>query len=204
LLAELRPLVSGPFTRSDGRGEAVPLIDMPQPANLSWITDHLAIGGSFRSEAAEALARELRISAVIDLRIEACDDVALLRRHGIAFLHLPTEDHCAASQPMLREGVAFARRHLDRGKRVLIHCEHGIGRSATLALCVLVARGQAPLEALSLAKRRRSLVSPSPGQYEAWVSWLQGFQRESGASWAIPTFDAFAAIAYSHLQAKAR
>jgi protein-tyrosine phosphatase len=176
---------------------------MPPPINLSWITDHLAVGGSFRADTAETLARELRIEAVVDLRLEACDDIALLRHHGVEFLHLPTEDHCAVAQTMLTEGVAFATRHLAAGERVLIHCEHGIGRSATLALCVLVACGYEPLEALSLAKQRRSLVSPSPAQYEAWAAWLGRLRRESGVAWEIPSFDAFAAIAYSHLRAKA-
>lgn len=171
--------------------------------NLSWITDDLAVGGSFSVRDAERLARELRIKAVVDLRVEACDDAAVLDRHGIAFLHLPTEDHCAVSAPMLRTGVAFANRHLDRAERVLIHCQHGIGRSALLALCVLVSRGHEPLAALGLAKERRSLVSPSPAQYKAWAEWLEGWKTESGAGWTIPDFDAFAAIAYSHLRARA-
>ena len=176
---------------------------MTKPLNLSWITDDLAVGGSFSTSDAERLARELGIKAVVDLRVEACDDAAVLKRHGIAFLHLPTEDHCAVSRPMLDAGVAFAGRHLDRSERVLIHCQHGIGRSALLALCVLVSRGRAPLAALRLAKARRSLVSPSPAQYEAWAAWLEGWKAERGADWKIPDFDAFAAIAYSHLSARA-
>jgi hypothetical protein len=171
--------------------------------DLSWIADDLAVGGSFSGRDAERLARELGIKAVVDLRVEACDDAAVLKRHGIAFLHLPTEDHCAVSAPMLREGVAFANRHLDRAERVLLHCQHGIGRSALLALCVLVSRGHEPLAALRLAKARRSLVSPSPAQYEAWIEWLERWKAESGAGFAIPDFDAFAAIAYSHLRARA-
>jgi protein-tyrosine phosphatase len=168
------------------------------PINLSWITEDLAVGGSFRPESAHVLARELRIKAVIDLRVEACDDAAALNTHGLAFLHLPTEDHCAVALPMLRAGVAFANRHLDAGEKVLIHCEHGIGRSATLALCVLVSRGHEPLKALRLAKSRRALVSPSPAQYEAWREWLQ-----TEATCSAPSFDAFAAVAYSHLRARA-
>ena len=173
------------------------------PLNLSWITDDLAVGGSFSAHDAERLARELRVKAVVDLRVEACDDAAVLDRHGIAFLHLPTEDHCAVAGPMLEAGVAFVNRHLAAGERVLIHCQHGIGRSALLGLCVLVSRGHAPLEALRLAKARRSLVSPSPAQYEAWVEWLEAWKAGSGAAWAIPDFDAFAAVAYSHLRARA-
>jgi protein-tyrosine phosphatase len=176
---------------------------MATPLNLSWITEDLAIGGSFRAADAEVLARELRIRAVVDLRVEACDDAVVLERHGLSFLHLPTENHCAVSPAMLGEGVAFANRHLDRGERVLIHCEHGIGRSVTLALCVLVSRGHEPLAALGLAKSRRALVSPSPAQYEAWAAWLAAAKAEGGAGWRIPSFDAFAAIAYSHLRARA-
>ncbi len=167
----------------------------PWQPNLTFITDHLAVGGSFPAEAAELLAQALGIRAVIDLRDEACDDEAELQRHGVAFLHLPTLDHHAVAQAMLDDGAAFADRHLDRGERVLIHCEHGIGRSATLALCVLARRGLDPLAAIALAKDRRALVSPSPAQYEAWAVWLARHRLPPA-----PPFDAFAAIAYRHLR----
>lgn len=167
--------------------------------NLTFITDHLAVGGSFPARHAERLARDLGIRAVVDLRAECCDDEAVLLSHGLTFLHLPTLDHHAVALPMLRDGVAFANRHLDRDERVLVHCEHGIGRSALLALCVLVSRGDAPLDALARAKDRRWLVSPSPAQFGAWVEWLAAHRDEHGASWDIPGFEAFAAIAYRHL-----
>ena len=161
--------------------------------NLSWITDGLAIGGSFPIEHAEDLARAHRIAAVIDLRNEARDDRAVLECHGLELLHLPTADLCAVELDKLDAGVAFAVAHLDAGRRVLVHCQHGIGRSALLALCILVERGHAPLAALALAKDRRGVVSPSPAQYEAWVAWL----RVRGTS--PPGFLQFAAIAYRHL-----
>lgn len=169
--------------------------------NLTWIVPELAVGGRFPIEEAERLSRELRIRAVVDLREEACDDEAVLRRHGLAFLSLPTLDHHAVDAAMLRDGVAFVNRY--RSEKVLVHCEHGIGRSATLALCVLVSRGMAPLDALELSKSRRSLVSPSPPQYEAWAAWLGAWKAEHGAGWEVPPFDAFKAIAYRHLQGQA-
>lgn len=162
--------------------------------DFSWITPALAIGGCFAIDACEELAREYLIRGVIDLREEACDDEVELRRHGIELLHLPTRDHAAVAPEMLREGVAFSARHLDAGARVLIHCQHGIGRSGLLALCVLVDRGYSPLDALELAKTRRPKVSPSAAQYEAWSRWL----GERAIS--PPTFDEFAAIAYRHLR----
>ncbi|MYZ46696.1 protein-tyrosine phosphatase family protein [Propylenella binzhouense] len=167
----------------------------PAACNLSWITQSLAIGGSFAPGLVPHLGRSLGIDAVVDLRSEACDDAALLGAHGIAFLHLPTCDLRAVSQPMLDLGVAFASERLGAGGRVLLHCEHGIGRSALLALCVLVERGMSPLGALRLAKERRPVLSPSPEQYEAWAAWT----RRHGM--AAPDFDAFRAVAYRHLAA---
>ena len=74
---------------------------------------------------------------------------------------------------MLDRGVAFAREHLDRGSRILIHCQHGVGRSPLLALCVMVDCGMQPLEALTQAKNRRVRISPSEAQYRGWAEWLE-------------------------------
>jgi protein-tyrosine phosphatase len=168
--------------------------------NFSWITQELAVGGSFPSERAEELASAHRIRAVVDLRNEAKDDEAVLHRHGMTLLHLPTEDMCGVDAEQLDEGVAFASAALDRGERVLIHCEHGIGRSATLALCVMVFRGDRPLDALEQMKSRRALVSPSPAQFACWSEWLARHRELSRAPWEVPDFDAFQAIAYRHMR----
>ncbi|HEY0571449.1 MAG TPA: dual specificity protein phosphatase family protein [Enterovirga sp.] len=167
--------------------------------NLTWITDHLAVGGRFPPERTEHLAQEIGIAAVIDLRSEDRDDEVLLKRHGIAFLHLPTDDHGAVTPAMIADGIAFACPYLDRRQRVLVHCEHGIGRSATLALCIMVERGFAPLEALMLAKDKRALVSPSPAQFACWTQWMKALRKSRRVDWELPSFDAFKAIAYRHL-----
>lgn len=167
--------------------------------NLSWVTPELAVGGALPEGGAAALAQEHGVGAVIDVRSETCDDRAEMAAAGLQFLHLPTEDLAAVTQGMLDRGVRFARDAAAHERRLLIHCEHGIGRSATVALCVLVDRGFRPLEALARAKNARALVSPSPAQYEAWAAWL----RRNGPEDTIPKFDAFKAIAYRHLAQRA-
>jgi protein-tyrosine phosphatase len=94
---------------------------------------------------------------------------------------------------MLDLGVRFARERMERGTKVLIHCQHGIGRSALLALCVLVDQGFEPLEALKLAKDRRDRVSPSRSQYQGWADWLRSRGIDS------PDYHSFGCIAYRHL-----
>lgn len=165
--------------------------------NFNWIDDTLAVGGSFPGDCAEGLAREHGIQAVVDLRGETQPDALVLRRHGIALLHLPTEDMCGVAMSDLDRGIRFANAFLDAGQRVLIHCEHGIGRSATLALCVLVQRGHAPLDALALMKKQRPLVSPSPEQFACWAAWLEHHRSTHDVEWCVPSFDEFQALAYA-------
>lgn len=168
--------------------------------DFDWITRQLAIGGHFPSEAAALLAERHGIRHVVDLRAESCDDAQLLRRHGIELLHLPTPDHAALEPSVLESAVAWVERRITSGRRVLIHCQHGIGRSSLLALCVLVALGMAPLEALALAKDRRARVSPSPAQLEAFIAWAERYRAATRAEWTRPSFEALAEIAYRHIR----
>lgn len=177
------------------------MLTSDEALNLTWITSDLAIGGRLSDAEAGRLAADQGVGAVVDLRSEAVDERAILAVQGIAFLHLPTDDHAAISPAMLDEGVAFVEAQRAASRRVLIHCEHGIGRSATLALAALVAGGLAPLEALNLAKDRRERVSPSPAQYGCWSDWLLEHRARTEATWEVPGFDVFAAIAYRHLAA---
>jgi protein-tyrosine phosphatase len=167
--------------------------------DLHFVAPGLAVGARFPPEAAPGLAAVHGIARVVDVRQEACDDEALLRGHGIRLLHLPTEDTCAISQERLRAGVAFVSEGLERGEAVLIHCQYGIGRSALLALCVLVARGDAPLRALARAKQARRVVSPSPSQLEALRVFAEELKAERGAPWEVPSFRQLAVVAWRHL-----
>lgn len=181
---------------TEGAGPETSARPAPRGLNLDWVTPHMAVGGRYPMEAAAHLAQALGVRHVVDLRVEACDDEAVLRTHGLTLLHLPTEDTCAVSQEHLHSGVHWVCERLSREERVYIHCEHGVGRSALLALCVLVARGASPREALELAKARRPQVSPSPEQLHALLTFAEGWRARTGATWELPSWHALADLAY--------
>ena len=168
--------------------------------NLDWVTPQLAVGGRLPLGAAAHLAQRLSVSHVVDVRVEECDDEHVFRSHGIGFLHLPTLDTRAVSQRMLDDGVAWVSGRLDEGARVLVHCEHGIGRSVLLVLCVLVSRGDPPLRALERAKSVRPIVSPSPEQLGAFSAWAGRWASRTGRRVEVPDFESMARIAYRHLE----
>jgi predicted protein tyrosine phosphatase len=178
-------------TSASNIGRATDAPDPDWQPEFDWLTDTLAVGACFPIDRAADLIRRHGIRAVIDLRSEDCDDERQLRSAGIDFLHLPTPDLEPPTIEMLDRGVEFARDYRDEG--VLIHCQHGIGRSALLALCVMVDRGWEPLDALAHAKDRRALISPSRSQYEGWAAWLAAHGK------AAPDYHSFGCIAYRHL-----
>ena len=102
-----------------------------------------------------------------------------------------------------RSGISGLDRHARRrrprhevaGARLLIHCQHGIGRSALVALCVLVDRGAAPMAALRRAKDAREKISPAPCQFEAWAEWI----ARRAPQHRPPSFEDYARVAYRHL-----
>jgi protein-tyrosine phosphatase len=168
---------------------------MPAPGDphFDWVAPGLAIGGCVPTDVALTLARRHAVRLVVDLREEGRDDGPALAEAGAQLLHLPTPDNAAIAPSHLTEGVHRLRQVRGRGEAGLVHCQHGIGRSALLALCVLVDHGMAPLDALVLLKGARERISPSPAQYEAWADWLH--RRDI----APPAFESFAAVAYRHL-----
>ena len=143
---------------------------MKHGLNLSWVAPGLAVGGSFRPIQVEGL-RELGIHRIVDVRAEHCDDRDLLARHGIELLHLPTPDLDPLDRSSLVRGVEWVCDGLERSDGVLIHCENGIGRAASLACCVLMARGFTLKQAMELLVRARRRVTPSPAQIDALVEW---------------------------------
>jgi hypothetical protein len=172
---------------------------MRRPLDVDWITESLAIGSRPDDEHVPLLARELGIRHVVDLRSEDCDDAQLLGEHGIELLHLPTEDACAIEEGTLREGVAWVNARIEDGGRILVHCAHGIGRSALLSVCVLVSRGDAPLQALERAKTARSAVAPNPAQLASFVRFCAEQRAARSERWPLPSFPEMAEIAYRSL-----
>jgi protein tyrosine phosphatase (PTP) superfamily phosphohydrolase (DUF442 family) len=146
-------------------------IPLPDRLNMSWVTDRLAVGGRVRPEDIKALGR-VGITDVIDTRSEYRDDEQALAREGIQLLYLPTPDTHPLSVEQLMQGAEWASKRIRQGRRVLIHCEHGVGRSVLLTCAVLVYNGMHARDALRLVQQKRWQAAPNQRQ----VSRLKEFE----------------------------
>jgi protein-tyrosine phosphatase len=156
-------------------------IPLPDTLNMSWVTDHLSVGGRIRPEDIRALSN-VGVTSVVDTRSEYCDDKDALAREHIKLLYLPTPDTYPLTVEQLMEGAAWANEQISHGGRVLIHCEHGVGRSVLLTCATLVYGGMNASEALQLVQLKRWQAAPNHRQVERLKDFEAAFQtRESKA-----------------------
>jgi protein-tyrosine phosphatase len=149
------------------------------PPDLDFITDNLAVGGELRSVHQVRALPGLGITAVVDMRSEALDNVAELARLGIHFLHVPTQDWRPSTQQDLETGSNWVLNELRTGTagKVLIHCQHGMGRSVIMAAAVLLKLGYQWQEALRLIKSKRLGVGPLYGQIASLAEFAEHLKQ---------------------------
>ncbi|MGZ3665894.1 MAG: protein-tyrosine phosphatase family protein [Ktedonobacterales bacterium] len=147
-------------------------IPLPDRLNMSWVTPQLAVGGRIHRDDIHRLAAS-GVTRVVDTRSEHKDDENALAQEGIGLLYLPTPDTFPLTVEQLEEGSAWINRQIDDKQRVLIHCEHGVGRSVLLTAASLVARGMSAHDALALIQRKRWQAAPNHRQ----IRRLQEFER---------------------------
>lgn len=170
---------------------------------INWLTSNLAFGEKPTENGYQNLARIHRVKRIIDLREtqfaqEALSHQTVCIEDRLQILHLPTQDLGPIDLDKIWTGVRWANEAFDLNERVYIHCEHGIGRSALLACCVLVSLGNSPLYALKLAKSIRKKTSPSPIQLHCFISWSTQWYSSVGIPAPFVTWDQLADIAYDH------
>ncbi len=134
--------------------------------DIDWVDGRLAVGGAFSPNQVELLKAE-GVRAVVDLRAEAADDPDLLRQHGVEFLHLGVPDGEPPSAAQLERGIAWVREQWARGRKVLVHCQGGLGRSPCFATALLVAEGLSLEEAFERVKAARRAAALTASQWEA-------------------------------------
>ena len=125
----------------------------------NWITDQIAVSGAaITPDRWPELVEEMSISAVVNLRKEYQD--VFVQPFPVAYLWLPVEDHTDPTLEQMLLGVQFIDTAVQAGKRVLVHCKMGIGRSPTLVAAYFVWKGQTVNDAILQVEGTRRIISP--------------------------------------------
>ena len=131
---------------------------------LTWVTDNLAVGPAPMSHAALDSLREQGIGAILNLCGEFTDLHDIETQNGFEVYHLPIPDEEAPDLPALEKALAWLDEAVYLGKKVLIHCRHGIGRTGTVLNAYLLRRGLGHL----LAWRKLRTLRSKPANFKQW------------------------------------
>ncbi len=138
----------------------------PPTLDVAWIQPNLALGGRV-DPANYPRLKKMGLASVVDLRAEEHDDPDLLAANDLRFLHLPMTDCDPLTHDQMRDGSRWVAHELAAGRRVLVHCQHGVGRSVMLVAAVLLNEGQDLATVLAHLRSRRPRMALSATQQQA-------------------------------------
>lgn len=143
--------------------------------HLSWITNQLAVGHAPMSYDDLDFLRRQGIGAIVNLCAEFCDLHEIEQKHGFEVYYLPVHDNEAPSETSLEKGLDWLDEAIYLGKKVLVHCRHGIGRTGTFVAAYLLRRGFG----LKLAKQQLKNTRAEHSSFAQW--WLlRKYGKKSG------------------------
>lgn len=120
----------------------------------------LILGARPNANDAQKLA-ELGVTGVVNTCDEYEGPKAAYASHGIEQLHVPTVDFTHPRIEDVEASVDFITRHVEDGGKVYVHCKAGRARSATMAICWLIAyRKMDPQAAQEHLLKIRHQVNP--------------------------------------------
>lgn len=117
-----------------------------------------------------AQLRERGIEAVLTLT-ETPLAAGALERHGLTGLHIPIEDLRAPTPEQFQDSLAFIDRQRALGRRVVVHCLVGQGRTGSILAAYLIRGG---LDAPSALRQLRAVCPgavENPEQEEALAAF---------------------------------
>jgi protein-tyrosine phosphatase len=109
--------------------------------SATWVTDQLAVGAAPMSYEQLDCLRAEGIGAILNLCGEFCDLHDIECAAGFEVYHMPLADEEAPELAELEKALAWLDEAIYLGKKVLIHCRHGIGRTGTVLNAYLLRRG---------------------------------------------------------------
>ncbi len=141
----------------------------------TWITNQLAVGSAPMSyDELESLRNE-GVNAIVNLCAEYCDLHEIEKDYGFEVYYFPVVDDEAPKLEEMERALEWLDEAIYLGKRVLVHCRMGIGRTGTFITSYLLRRGFG----MKLAQKQLKKIRSSPSSFAQW-RLLRKYGKQEG------------------------
>lgn len=142
---------------------------------VSWITADLAVGHAPMSYQELSEIKDQGINAIVNLCAEFSDLHEIETDAGFEVYYLPIWDEDIPEMDAMEKALEWLDEALYLGKKVLVHCRHGIGRTGTFVTSYMIRRGMG----MKRAKKKLKNFRASPTNYGQW-KLLRRYNKQSG------------------------
>lgn len=137
----------------------------PRPRGGDWLEDEVL--GWRRSGIATVVSL---LTDEENKELSLVDEASEARKHGLAFVSYPIPDRgIPPDRSTLATLLQAIDRDLQQGKRVLVHCRQGIGRTGVVAASLLVRNGIEPESAIRKVSEVRGIRIPETPEQETCI-----------------------------------
>ena len=148
---------------------------MGKEYDLTWVTGNIAVGGAPVSYRAMEELRNEGIDCILNLCAEYCDLHWIEADQGFEVYYLPIIDEKAPDLSELEKGLDWLDECIYLGKKVLIHCRFGIGRTGTVLNSYLLRRGLGH----KMASKRLKKLRSKPQNFSQW-RFVRKYAKQEG------------------------
>jgi protein-tyrosine phosphatase len=108
---------------------------------ITWVTSQLGVGHAPLSYADLDAVRKEGVDVIVNLCGEYCDLHEIEKDSGFEVYYLPIHDECAPDMKEMEDAITWVGNRIRRGRKVLVHCRFGVGRTGTFVTAYLLKVG---------------------------------------------------------------
>lgn len=124
--------------------------------NFSWLIESEVAGMARPSTSLGdfEFLKESGVGAIVSLSETPLNE-NLVKMFCFRVIHIPIRDFATPSLKQIEEFIAFAKDMRAADRKIVVHCDAGIGRTGTMLACYLVSKGYTAEKAIEAVREKR-------------------------------------------------